>query len=59
MTTVQAPHPPSPQASFEPVRPWARMNSRRVRSGSGFDRVIRVELRENVRVLVVNCGGEV
>ena len=36
ITTVHAPHPPSPQPSFVPVYPgpWERMKSRRVESGS-------------------------
>jgi hypothetical protein len=46
ITTVQAPHPPSPQPSFVPLRPCCeRMKSRSVHCGLGTESCIRVPFK--------------
>ena len=50
--TVHAPHPPSAQPSFVPVRPMLRRYSSNVHSGSGRSRWILEPLTQNVIVSI-------
>jgi len=51
-TTVHAPHPPSAQPSFVPVRPMLRRYSSNVHSGSGCSRWILEPLTQKVIVSI-------